>query len=408
VSTMAERVAGQSAPGEDASRLRREPHRLLFPIGAVLGGAGVVPWLVFAFGVTETYRPFFHSLAYRAIFHPLAEVEGFLSCFAAGFVLAAVPRRTGTAPPARWQVALAAALPVATVLAAWVERWAVAQLAWLALTALLLEFTLRRGAWRAHRPSRVAWVPLGLAMGVAGAVIGAVGAARGREWLWLHDLGRGLLLQGLFTALVLGAGDTLLARGGAAAASADAGATARPPRGALALEVLAASAFLASFLVEASGWPRLAFGARAAVTLAAVAGPLRARLSSATTGWRRGAAALATWMLPAGNAFVALAPRYRRAGLHLIYLGCFSALALATMLAAPRRIAPERALARRRQLAWAGALLAVALAARVLLELDPTSFHLWLGTSCAAFLGAVSMGGALALARHDDAGGASR
>ena len=73
----------------------------------------------------------------------------------------------------------------------------------------------------------------------------------------------------------------------------------------------------------------------------------------------------------------------------------------------PRRpLAPGRAQAARGQLAWAAALLAGALAARVLLELAPTSFHLWLGTSCAAFLGAVSLGAAVVLARHDDAGAA--
>jgi hypothetical protein len=106
-------------------------------------------------------------------------------------------------------------------------------------------------------------------------------------------------------------------------------------------------------------------------------------------------------MMPLGNAFVALAPRYRRAGLHLIYLGCFAAIAiaLATSFGA-REAVPARIAARRRQLAWAGALLAVALAARVLLELDAASFHFWLGTSCAAFLGAMSLGAALATTRR--------
>jgi len=165
----------------------------------------------------------------------------------------------------------------------------------------------------------------------------------------------------------------------------------------------------ATFGVGAAGWPRLAFAARAALTLGALAAPLRAAVAG---GSRRAATAVALLMLPAGNAFVALAPRYRRAGLHLVYLGCFAALALALATAhapaAQRAPAPERALARRKMLAWAGALLGVALAARVLLELDPTSFHLWLGTSCAAFLGSVSLGGALAVragARARRAGG---
>src|SRR5919204_3650770 len=118
-------------PHADAALLRREPHHLLFPLGALLACAGVVPWLVFAFGITEAYRPIFHSLAYRALFHPLAEVEGFLSCFAAGFVLSVLPRRTGTPPPSAALVAFSAAVPVAAVLCAWFERWALTQVIWL-------------------------------------------------------------------------------------------------------------------------------------------------------------------------------------------------------------------------------------------------------------------------------------
>jgi hypothetical protein len=85
-------------------------------------------------------------------------------------------------------------------------------------------------------------------------------------------------------------------------------------------------------------------------------------------------------MLPIGNAWVALSPAFRRAGLHVVYLGCFSAL----VLAASTQVTPARARPRRLFGAAAG-LLALALAARVLLELDPPNFRLWLGTASAAF-----------------------
>jgi hypothetical protein len=74
----------------------------------------------------------------------------------------------------------------------------------------------------------------------------------------------------------------------------------------------------------------------------------------------------------------------------------------------PREAAPARIAARRRQLAWAGALLMLALGARVLLEIDAASFHLWLGTSSAAFLGSMSLGGVLAVPRGAQARGPHR
>jgi uncharacterized protein involved in response to NO len=382
-----------------AALLRREPHRLLFPLGAILAGAGVIPWLVFAFGVTEAYRPIFHSIAYRAIFHPLAEVEGFLSCFAAGFVLSVLPRRTGTPPPSAALVALSATVPVAAVLCAWLERWALTQVIWLALLVALVGFALPRvrGAGARAAPATLVWTPLALLMGAAGAVVGAAGAALGREWVWLHDLGRGLLLQGLFTGLVLGSLGELVPGG-----AADVSALRR--RVAVALHGLGATAYLASFAIGALGAPRLAFALRAAVTFAAVGGPLLA--ARGAPGWRPLGTALSMAMLPLGNAFVAIAPRYRRAGLHLIYLGCFAALAIAmaTSLGTPHEPIPERVATRRNQLAWAAALLVIALASRVLLELDAASFHLWLGTSSAAFLGSMSLGGALAVRRGEEAG----
>ncbi len=77
---------------------------MLFPLGVLLAGIGVLPWILFALGLTEAYRPIFHSVVFRSMFHPLAEIEGFLTCFAVGYVFTVMPRRTATAPPARWRL----------------------------------------------------------------------------------------------------------------------------------------------------------------------------------------------------------------------------------------------------------------------------------------------------------------
>ncbi|HET9596187.1 MAG TPA: hypothetical protein VFP65_11430, partial [Anaeromyxobacteraceae bacterium] len=63
--------------------------------------------------------------------------------------------------------------------------------------------------------------------------------------------------------------------------------------------------------------------------------------------------------------------------------GCFTGLALLAWSARDGRWRPSTALR------WSAGLLAIALAARVVLELDAPSFHLWLGLACAAFMAGV-------------------
>src|SRR5438270_8227167 len=95
---------------------RREPYRVLFPLGVLLAWAGVLHWLLFALGMTEEYR---------SIFHSMAQIQGFIACFAVGFLFTMIPRRTGTAAPAPWQMAVAIGAPIATVVCAWFERFAI-------------------------------------------------------------------------------------------------------------------------------------------------------------------------------------------------------------------------------------------------------------------------------------------
>jgi hypothetical protein len=337
----------------------------------------VLPWIFFALGLTEVYRPIFHSLVFRSMFHPIAEVEGFLTCFAAGFLFAFVPRRTGTRPASRWQIAVAVAAPVAIVAFTVVEKWVIAQAFWLLLLAVLFEFALRR-AILARSPllPGFIWIVVALSMGACGAVLAGSGAFLGRDWLTLHEIGRGLLLQGLFTGLALGTAGVLVP------ALAGGEEVSRATRWALALHALGAAVFFASFFVGEIVSQQLGFALRAAVATFVIAEPLRATSAPVSPGLRRGMARLSLLMLPVGNAWVALAPAYRRAGLHVVYLGCFAAL----VLAASTQVAAARSEpARGRQLALAAGLLALALAARVLLELDPLNFKLWLGTASASF-----------------------
>lgn len=392
-----------SAPSPElaaAPTWRREPYLLLFPLGALLAWAGVLPWLLFSLGATPLYRPMLEAIGYRAAFHPIAQVEGFLTCFAVGFLFTFIPRRTGTAPPAWWQMAIALLAPVVSVACAWSEKWIASQIAWLCLIAMLIAFAARRmGRGRRRIPPSFVWVAAGLAMGAAGAVLSGIGMTLGDPAFWLHLVGRGLLMQGLFTGLVLGIGGLLLP---ALTRGVDPTAERAPRAWAYALHALLAAVFAGTFFLEFSVSVQAAYALRAAIALAVVIGSLGAMLPPTLPGLHRQLARFSVWMLPAGYLWVAVAPDYRRAGLHLVFLGCFTALVLAvsTQVGLSHGGKPAPLLGRPWQLVASCALLVAALVSRVLLEVDPPHFHLWLGTSAASFLSATVPWAALAMTRR--------
>lgn len=63
-----------------------EPYRLLFPIGTLIGIAGVIMWPLFVWHFTETYPGHLHA---RVM------IEGFLTAFVMGFLGTALPRLLG-------------------------------------------------------------------------------------------------------------------------------------------------------------------------------------------------------------------------------------------------------------------------------------------------------------------------
>ncbi len=339
--------------------LRREPYRLLFPLGALLAWVGVLPWLFFALRLRGIYEPVNDVLAYRSFLHPLAELDGFLGCFAAGVLLTVV-----RPAPARWQVALAALAPIVSAVFAALGYWQEGQIASLLLLAVMLEFILRR----LERPwsPNLWWIGFAFAMGAGGAVLATIAAAHGGEWFRFHEIGRNLVIQGSFTGLAVAAGRLMRNDD-------------RTPAG---LHLIAGAVFAASFFVAKT---HLGFAIRAAVTVW-LALPVRPQWEFGPRDLRRSFAYLALWMLAIGNAWVAIAPQIRRAGLHVIFLGCFTALLLGALF--PRR--GEQARFPLRKLAWAGGLVALSMVGRVMVELDPTQFHLWMGVSAASFLAATA------------------
>ncbi|HKY32849.1 MAG TPA: NnrS family protein [Candidatus Polarisedimenticolia bacterium] len=367
---------------------RREPYRLFFPLGALLAWAGVLHWLLHALDLLPDYEPVFHSIA---------QIQGFMMCFATGFLFTAIPRRTGTGPPSTWQMLVGLAAPVATTAAAWYERLALSQACWLALVATLASFAVKRflsaGAGR-RPPNSFLWIPLALATGVAGSALIAAGAALGEGSFWLHDLGRLLLLQGMFLGLVCGVGGMvlpLIARGDAPP---DASAT-RRDHVERAAHAVAALALALTFWIEAAGNPRTGLALRGAVVLAVLLAAGKIAHPPRLPGWHRGFVWLSAWMIPAGYALAAAFPLRHKAGLHVVFIGGFALMALTVGLhvTLSHGGGPETARGRPWQVPAMAGLILAAMAGRALVDFDRERFFVWLGLSSALFLaGTVAWG----------------
>jgi uncharacterized protein involved in response to NO len=360
----------------------REPHRLLFPLGAALGVVAVLP---FSCGGAAGGA--------LAPFHSAAQIQGFLTCFVAGFLLTLVPRETRTAPAARWEVGAALALPPVAVLCAWMGDVALAGWLWLVLLATVLAFTVSR--LRASPPalqlgSILVWVPASLAAAAVGAVLVSTGAPLAMPGaLDAWTVGRGLVVQGFVTGLVLGTSGLLLplvTRG-------EEPAPGRARRSGVVLHSAAALAFFGSFPLELAIGPRLGFALRAAVALGVLLGSARIHRRPVLPGLNRWLVWLAAWLVPAAFLLGAAGLRFRGAALHVLFVGGFAQLTLAASTLSLRR-EPAAAAPRPLALGAMAVLLAAAFGARIAATLDGRHVAGWLAVAACAFAAAVLAWGA--------------
>jgi uncharacterized protein involved in response to NO len=372
-----------SSPRRPAPGWRREPYRLLFPLGAALAVVAVLPFPLRGAGGGAL-----------GLFHSVAQILGFLTCFVVGFLFTFVPRQTHTAGPDAWEMAVAVAVPPAAVVFAWANAGGIPYVLWLGLVVVAIGFTatrLRAAASYGATPALLVWIPASLAAGGVGAVLAAAtplltGGGAPPPWV----IGRGLLVQGLVSGLVLGVGGVLLprlTRGEPEPAPLDAAARRRS----LAAHGAAAAAFFASFPLEVLADARLGIALRAAVATVVLLAAGRLHRPPALPGVHRWLIWLGAWLVPVGFWVGALFPRHRGAALHVVFVGGFSQLALAvgTHVALSRGGQAQRLSASPRALRLMAVLLAVAFAARILAGVDLRHVAGWLSAAGAAFTGAV-------------------
>jgi len=362
---------------------RNEPYLLFFPAGIALAWAGILHWLLHALRLFPDYRP---------IFHAMTQIQGFMTCMAVGFLFTIIPRRTGSAPPAGWQIGVGLLAPLVTTVAAWRGQWFVAQASWLILAATVIGFAVRRfvGSQATRRPPNAfVWIPLALLMGVAGSVFAGGYGRLGGAYPWLHSFGKGLVLQGMFIGFILGVGSLALPLMTRGEAPADAGRTARDWL-ARAANLAAAVLLVTSFWIEATSSLPRGMLLRAGVILAVfVFGPELWRLPTRPA-WTARVIWISAWMVPHGYLIAALFPTQFRAGLHVTFIAGFALLSLmlSTQVTLGHAGRSDLMLGRSWQVAAIGSLAGLATIARAAMDFDPQRFLLWMAIAAGLFLAA--------------------
>jgi uncharacterized protein involved in response to NO len=300
--------------------LCRAPYRLFFPLALAVGWVGMWPWVAFGHGWTRAWPGFPHALTMT---------QGFLLALVVGFLGTMIPRRAGSAPMSRFTLLVLAAAVIAVPAAALLGAIRVVELVYVTALLILGGFAARAFVRRTERrppPPSFILVPIGLVLGMAGAVL--IGAyLSGRAEAWALSLGRQLAQQGLMLALIMAVVPLvgpILATG---APSAD------PPLRRLVVlrlaHLVAGISLAASFLLEE--WVSSAGGLLLRATVVAVellaAGRLLAPL--AVPGLHRRMFRIALWVVLVGLMVAGLAPVARIPALHLTFVGGFSLLALA-------------------------------------------------------------------------------
>jgi uncharacterized protein involved in response to NO len=316
------------------SRLAREPYRVLFPLGVLFGVTGVGHWLSYAAGWSPHYSGFLHAGV---------QMQAYITAFIAGFLMTFVPRVTSTRPASPLESSLVVGLLVAVWALLMNGLWVLAQAAFVSVLAVLLAFLLsrvagRRGAGKGvaapkpRPPVELVWVPFALLLGLLGAVLLAGGQA---GWLPVRALsvGRPMLQEGFVLAVVVGVGGFLaprvmgtyrLPKPAPDGAGASGGA-----RRSLALHGAGGLLLLASFVLEGVGQRPAAYLLRAVLVTAFF-------VRSRTLAWRPVVRDpfvrylwISVWMVFLGVWGAALAPAYRVAALHLVFLGGYSLMTFA-------------------------------------------------------------------------------
>ncbi|MEO6954388.1 MAG: NnrS family protein [Polyangia bacterium] len=344
-------------------QLRREPFRILFPLGAVLAWIAVLPWMLFGTGFIR---------AWLGTYHALTMTQGFLIAMVLGFLGTLLPRRTGCAPFSTLELGICVVGLVAVPIGLVTGRLVGAELAYLVVLVTLIQFAVRRvpGGKRPPHPSFV-WMPVGLLAGMVGSVLIIVSALGHGSLL---AAGRALVEEGLLLSLVLAVAPMLASVITQDHALPDPSASSyRRQRN---LHLVAGALLLGSFAVQFMLSERAGMLLRGTVVAAEVLWACRIDRPPSVPGLHRWLFWLALIFVPLGLLCAGARPALRVPFLHLTFIGGFSMLVFAVSFHVVFMHTGREDLARRWPwpVAAAGLLVLLATGARVSAEQFPEHY----------------------------------
>ncbi len=295
--------------------ITKNPFRIFFPLGILLGCAGVSHWL-------------FYDLAwihhYSKLLHGALQIQCFLMAFATGFLFTALPRFMGVAYPTRAEVFFALFCLVAGPVFLFAGFWRLGYGAFLLSIGAIIAFALRRFPQRRNTPPKdFVFVPMGLANGALGALLQIL------YWSGLVSPGwsmLGLLMinQGMFLCLIMGIGGFLAPR--------LMGHETLPVLGASGRRVLihcGAGLFLfMSFILEAAGEKTSGQFVRAIIVSIELLWTTQCYKVPVVKDIYVRFLWISLWMVMLGLWVTFLMPLHRIAALHILFIGGFSLMTL--------------------------------------------------------------------------------
>ncbi|MDP3920504.1 MAG: NnrS family protein [Candidatus Omnitrophota bacterium] len=360
----------------------REPYRIFFPIGVLIGIFGAGHWLVYGLGWAE---------AYSGIWHSRLQMQGYMGSVIVGFLLTALPRFSGKphASPIELIVFLAAMGGVFGFRLA--NRPAPADLSFAVLLCAFAVFMVRRLFMPSRSSNPVSppvgfiWVPIAGAFGLLGSFLLYAPRFLPISASWANT-GRGMLEQGFIFSIVVGVGGFLAPRlmgRSEVVQRADVGkphvAVLRRKRQ-IRIAFAGGGVLLLSFLLEGVLGTSIAYSVRALLVTfffyqnRAWPFPPKIQDDPIRLLW------FSIWFMVIGYWMIALVPDLRKAALHLVFLGGYSLMtfAVATVVVLSHSGKPEVLRKPIRALRVVGVGMIAAVFLRLAAVFFPASYFQWL------------------------------
>ncbi len=353
--------------------IRREPFRLLFPLGMLFGLVGVGHWLWYALGLNPSYSGFYHASI---------QIEAYLYCFIAGFLMTAIPRFAASFYTTRGELAAVLGLLVVLFVSAGFGQWVWAGSCFAGLLLSLAIFIGRRFAARrvpeVQPPVEFVWIFIGLLHGLIGTALLVLGQAGILPPLLLA-VGRPMAQQGFVLGIVIGIGGFMGPRLMGHLEN-----QARwLRRREVSFHIGTGLLFFCSFWLEGAGAIRAAYLLRAAVATLELGRMSRFYQSPRAKEEYIRMLRISIGMVLLGLWSAGLIPSFRVAAMHMTFLGGFSLMifSMATMVV----LSHAGEVGKLKQPLWvlriAGIGVGLSLLSRIAADLFPAAFFQLLGAA---------------------------